>query len=94
MATTSLKLPDELKVRVQTLATAQGISTHAFLVEAIERQARAAEVRAKFVADALKAERQMKRTGKGYRLDDVFSYLKARAEGKRHPRPAMTQWRK
>lgn len=52
MATTSLKLSDELKQRVIAAAEKKGVSPHAFMVQAIERAATAAESRASFVSEA------------------------------------------
>jgi predicted transcriptional regulator len=45
MSTTSLKLPDELKQRAVSAAHLQGVSTHAFMVNAIEQAAAMAECR-------------------------------------------------
>ena len=46
MVTTSLKLSDELKQRAIAAAEKKGVSPHAFMVQAIERAATAAESRA------------------------------------------------
>jgi predicted transcriptional regulator len=40
LTTTSLKLPDDLKKRAANVAGQLGISTHAFMVTAIEQAAR------------------------------------------------------
>ena len=45
MSTTSLKLPDDLKERAAAAAKIQGITPHAFMVEAIRMAATAAENR-------------------------------------------------
>ena len=37
-ATTTLKLPDELKARIAAVAQQSGKSAHAFMVEALELQ--------------------------------------------------------
>ena len=55
MTTTSLKLPDALRQRAAEAAQRQGISPHAFMVQAIEQAATLAEQRAGFVAEALGA---------------------------------------
>jgi predicted transcriptional regulator len=82
MATTSLKLPDDLKQRAICAAQNQGISPHAFMVHAIEQAASAAELRSQFVANALSARESMMADGKGFDADDVHRYLKAKIEGK------------
>jgi predicted transcriptional regulator len=93
MATTSLKLADELKKRAASAAQAQGVSPHAFMVNAIELAATATEQRARFVADALAAKAKMLATGKGYAADEVHSYLKARASGEQSAKPLAKTWR-
>jgi predicted transcriptional regulator len=93
MSTTSLKLPDELKQRAIAAAQMQGISPHAFMVQAIEQAANAAERRRLFVADALAAREQMNASGKGHDADEVHAYLKARVEGRRAAKPKARSWR-
>lgn len=91
---TSLKLPAELKARVDALAEAAGKSPHAFMVEAIEREAARAERYEAFLSEALEADDDMERTGLYYAAEDVFRYMTARAEGKRARRPRPRSWRK
>jgi len=81
MSTTSIKLSDELKQRAIAAAEHQGLSPHAFMVQAIEQAAAAAERRASFVNDALAAREQMLKSGKGYEAGEVHSYLKSRIAG-------------
>lgn len=92
MSTTSLKLPDELKQRAIVAAEIAGVSTHAFMVQAIEQAAAAAEQRAGFVAEAQAAREQMLRTGKGYDASEVHAYLKARIAGKKTAKPKAKSW--
>jgi predicted transcriptional regulator len=80
--TTTLKLPDELKARFAAVARQSGKSAHAFMVEARELQTELAERRTAFVADALLAREEVARYGLGVDADEVFDYLKARAEGR------------
>lgn len=93
MSTTSLKLPDELKQRAVSAAQKQGVSPHAFMVNAIEQAATTAECRASFLADALAAREQMLRTGKGYDADEIHAYLRARVSGKKAVKPKARTWR-
>ena len=93
MTTTSLKLPDALKQRAAQAAQRQGISPHAFMVQAIEQAATLAEQRAGFVAEALGAREQMLTTGEGYDAADVHDWLKARVTDRKAARPQAKPWR-
>ena len=92
MATTSLKLTDELKQRTVALAQKQGVSPHAFMVDAIEHAAAAAEQRLGFVDEALAARAQMLKSGLGFDAQEVHTYLKARVSDKAAPKPKATPW--
>jgi len=91
-ATTTLKLPDNLKKRITPLAESAGKTAHAWMVEAIETQATLAEKRTAFVADARAAEAEVERTGKVYAFDDVHRYMRALASGKKARRPKPVNW--
>lgn len=92
MSTTSLKLSDELKQRAVAAAEKTGVSPHAFMVQAIEQAATAAERRANFVGDAQAAREHMLKTGKGYAAGEVHAYLKARIAGKKSAKPKARSW--
>jgi predicted transcriptional regulator len=93
MSTTSLKLSDELKQRAVAAAEKKGVSPHAFMVDAIEQAASAAEQRAGFVNEALAAREQALETGKGYDARQVHAYLRERIAGKKSPKPKARSWR-
>ena len=93
MATTSLKLSDELKQRAIDAAEKMGVSPHAFMIHAIDQAATAAERRASFVDDAQAAREQMLATGKGYDASEVHAYLKARLSGDKSAKPKARSWR-
>lgn len=93
MPTTSLKLPEDLKQRAATAAQLQGVSPHAFMVNAIEQATSAAESRANFIADAQAAREQMLETGKGYDADEVHAYIQERIAGKKGMKPKAKSWR-
>jgi predicted transcriptional regulator len=93
MATTSLKLPDEIKQRATMAAQKQGITPHAFMVSAIEQAAITAERRAQFVAEATTARSSMLKSGKGYAAGEVHSYLRGRLAGKKPTKPKAKSWR-
>jgi predicted transcriptional regulator len=88
MPTTTLKVPEDLKARIATVAAEAGKSPHAFMVEALEQQTALAERRRAFVADALVAEREVAQYGLVHDADEVFSYLRAKVQGGKPKKPA------
>lgn len=94
MATTSLKLPDDLKARAQAAAENQGVSPHAFMVLAIEHATKSAELRADFIADALAARKHVQETGIAYAAEDVHEYIRAKIRGENPTRPKPIPWKK
>jgi hypothetical protein len=88
-----LKLSEDLKQRAAAAAQRQGVTPHAFMVEAIRLAAAAAEVRAQFVADAEAARKAMLKSGAGYDADDVHAYLRQRIAGNKSGRPKAKTWR-
>lgn len=94
MTTTSLKLPDDLKMRATSAARELGVSPHAFMVSAIERAAHAAEQRLRFIAEAKSAREDMIESGHGMDADEVHAYLKAKVSGnKLAAKPKTRSWR-
>lgn len=89
----TLKIPPQLKQRVASVVEGTDKSPHAFMVEAIEQQTALAEKRKSFIADALAAREEFRRTGKAYAFEDVMRYYKARAAGKPARRPRLKRWR-
>lgn len=79
--TTTLKLPDELKMRIGLIAKAEGKSPHAFMVEALQMQTELAERRGEFIQSALLAEQEVAQYGLVYDADEVFSHLRDRLAG-------------
>ena len=93
MVTTSLKLSEDLKQRAAAAAQVQGVSPHAFMVQAIEQAAKAAELRGRFIAEAQASRKEALKTGKGYAADEVHAYLKLRIAGKKVAKPKAKSWR-
>ena len=93
-ATMTLKLPENLKKRIAPLAESAGKTLHAWTVEALDVQASLAEKRMAFIADALASRKEVERTGKVYRFEDVHRYIRARVQGKRVERPKPVKWAK
>jgi predicted transcriptional regulator len=94
VAATSLKLPDELKARVERIAAHSQQTPHAFMLDAVQDAVRRAESREQFAADAAESEEQALRSGKAISLDAAFDYLGARIAGKEPRRPRSRAWRK
>jgi len=87
MPAVTLKLPEELKKRINNLAAASGKSPHAFMVDALAAQAAREEVRGAFVASALEARQEVARYGQAMAATDVHKWLIARAGGGKAARP-------
>jgi predicted transcriptional regulator len=87
-ATTTLKLPEELKARIASAAQASGKAPHALMIDALTVQMTLFERRQAFIASAMKAEQEVADYGLVYEADEVFSYLHAKLDGKK------TKWPK
>jgi predicted transcriptional regulator len=83
----SLRLPEDVKKRVEKLAKAQDVTPHGFMLEAIREKLAAEEARAAFHAEAKRRLERMKRTGTGIPAEEVFEYLRRRATGGPAKRP-------
>jgi len=86
-ATTTIKLPADLKQRIAPLAEAAGKTAHAWMVEALERQAALAEAREAFLREAGASAAEIDTGGPLYSAQDVAAYLLSRAAGKAAARP-------
>jgi len=86
-ATTTLKLSEELKAHITSAAQASGKSPHAFMIEALEAQARLAEMRQSFIKDAIDSAAKVDAGGALYAMEDVQAYIRARTSGKAEKRP-------
>ena len=86
-ATTTIKLPEDLKQRIAPLAEAAGKTAHAWMVDALERQAALAEAREAFLQDAEASAAEIDAGGALYAAEDVAAYLLSRAAGKATSRP-------
>lgn len=93
MSTTSLKLPEDVKQLAVAVAKRQGVTPHAFMVDAIRAAVAAAEKRAAFVSGAVASRAETLKSGKGYSADEVHAYVRARARGKAASRPKAKSWR-
>ena len=94
MAATSLKLPEDLKRRIERLANAANKTPHAFMVEALAREAERSELRARFADEAARSEAEALSSGKAFELATTFDYLAARTAGVKTRRPKARAWRR
>jgi predicted transcriptional regulator len=90
---TSLKLPAQLKQRIDRLARKADETPHALMVRALEVQVEAMERHEAFVRDAVRADRAMESSGRGYESEGVHRYLRARVRGRKTKRPKPVAWR-
>jgi len=95
MSTTSLKLPDALKERIQHFAAENNVSAHAFMVSTLESEVERREVRAEFEASAEAAAADIDAGGPVYEAAEVRRYitakLRARGTGLEVERPRAMQ---
>jgi predicted transcriptional regulator len=87
MSTTTIRLPDELRARVESVAAASGSSMHAFMVQAIAEVTERAERRQDFHAEAERRWQEMLRTGKYLTHEDLRAYALALARGEQPAAP-------
>lgn len=89
--TTTLKLPPELRTRVNRLAQASGRSPHGLMVKAIEREVEREERLQAFVKEALEADRDIESGGEVFAAADVHDWIERLAGGKQTAPPK--RWR-
>lgn len=90
---TSLKIPGDLKSRIDKLAQKTGKTTHAFVLSALEEYVSRTELAEQFLEEATEADERMQRSGVGYDARDVHAFVTAKAQGKRARRPRVKRWR-
>ena len=90
-ATTTIRLPEKLRARVQALAKQSGRSAHSFIVEAVERQTAYEEELRRMIMDANAADAEIERTGEVYRVQDVHAWLESLSRSESAPRPKPWQ---
>src|SRR5450432_1050503 len=93
MSTTTIRLEDDLKVRVAAAAEREGKTAHAFILHAIAETVEQAELDEEFQRVAEGRWTKLIETGKTVPWDDAKAYLKARAVGGRARKPAARKLR-
>ena len=91
---TSLKIPQQLKTRIDQLSRRSGESAHALMLRALEGHVEAAERYQAFMEEGIRADEAMQRSGLGYAAGDVHAYLEAKIRGRAARRPKPVRWRK
>jgi len=77
----SLRVPPEVKKKVERLAQAQDTTAHAFMLKAIREKVESEEVRAAFHAEARRRLARMKKAGTGIPAEEVLAYFREKAAG-------------
>lgn len=85
--TTTIRLPEDLKLRVASAAERAGKTTHSFILEAIAEKAEQEEQRADFDAEADARFARIVESGKTIPWTDMRRYLEARLAGNPVSRP-------
>ena len=81
MTTTTIRLPEDLKLRVATAAKRSGTTAHGFILEAIAEKTEKAELRADFDAVAEQRYANIVSSGKSVSWAEMRKYLEARISG-------------
>lgn len=87
MATTTIRLPNELKARVAEAAKRAGTTAHGFILEAIAEKAAQDEMRSSFEGEAEDRYAKIIASGETIAWDDMRNYLKAKIANKDTPLP-------
>ena len=87
MSTTTIRLPEDLKSGVTEIARSEGLTVHAFMVDAITRRMREVAERDAFLALGHERWQQFLRDGKSVPLDEMRRHVKALAAGRKVAAP-------
>lgn len=92
MSTTTIRIPEDLKLRVAAAAERAGISAHGFILEAIAEKADQAERRAEFLDIAEKRFANLAASGKTIPWEKMRNYLEGKIAGKRPHARRLKNW--
>lgn len=87
MSTTTLRLPEELKARIERLAAASGSTVHGFMVDTLAQAAEQQERQQSFDAEVQQRWQALLQTGEHHTHEDMRSYAMALARGETPVRP-------
>ena len=88
MSTTTIRLEDELKSRLNAAAAQAGKTAHAFILDAVAQKVEQVEQDSAFHALADERWLRIRTGGKTVAWDDAKAYLAARTSGERPRQPA------
>lgn len=91
--TTSVKIPAPTKAAVAVAAREAGLTVHAYLLSVIEQAVERSAARRAFVSAAQASLDGFDRRGLAHPAGSVRAYFKAKAAGKRPPRPKPSSWK-
>jgi predicted transcriptional regulator len=94
MATTTIRIEDDLKARVAAAAERAGKTAHAFMLDAISRTVEQAEQDEAFHRLADERWAKILATGKTVPWEDAKAWLEARSRGKHPHKPAARKPRR
>lgn len=89
MSTTTIRLPEDLKARIETLASESGQTAHAFMLSTLDAVTQDMVREREFHAEALRRLEHMDQTGEYIELEDLRRYAQALARGESAPRPTV-----
>ncbi len=78
MATTTIRMPEELKARMAAAAKQAGTTSHNFILQAIAEKTTQEEQRVTFHAEAEARYAHIVSTGKAIAWEDMRTYLEGR----------------
>ena len=87
MPTTTIRLPEDLKERIAQAAKRAGMTSHAFILEAIAERVNEAERRNEFHDTAERRYAEIVASGKTIPWSEMRTYLEERLAGKKTTRP-------
>jgi predicted transcriptional regulator len=88
MPTTTIRLPEDLKVRIAAAAKRAGTTSHSFILEAIAEKAEQEERRADFNQVAEERYARIVASGKTIPWNEMRGYLEDRLAGRKAKRPS------
>jgi predicted transcriptional regulator len=81
MSTTTIRLSEELKVRIARVAERNGTTSHGFILGALEEKVDEAERRRDFIDEAEQRWQTFLADGQVFAWEDMRDYLARRARG-------------
>ena len=90
-STTTIRMPEDLKSRVHSVAKQAGLSAHALILQAVEEKAERLERQAKFYDEADQSFKNLAETGEKISWDDMQVYLKKLISGDENAKPEITK---